>query len=113
MKCSTCLLLSMAALMPFLISALPNPNPNPRPNPSTVVVNGVCLTCPNPNGEPIYLGGQEYRSFSSPNSNGNVVISRGGDYGRGGGGGGGGTIYRRGGNTIVNGRCQHCNVDIV
>ncbi|BFF91825.1 bomanin-23 [Drosophila madeirensis] len=102
MKYLACALLSLA-LIPALISALP----------STVVVNGVCLTCPNPHGDPVYLDGQEYRSFSSPDSNGNVVISRGG--GGGGGsysGGGGGTIYRRGGNTIVNGRCQHCNVDV-
>ncbi|EDV42589.2 uncharacterized protein Dana_GF18068 [Drosophila ananassae] len=106
MQCLTCVLFSMA-LIPALISGLPNPNPNPQP--STVVVNGVCLTCPNPHGDPVYLDGQEYRSFSSPNSNGNVVISRGGGEGY---GGGRGTIYRRGGNTIVNGRCEHCNVDI-
>ncbi|KAI8046813.1 uncharacterized protein LOC128262293 [Drosophila gunungcola] len=96
MKYLTCVLLPLV-LIPALVGA----------HPSTVVVNGVCLTCPNPNGEPVYLDGQEYRSFSSPNSNGNVVISRGND----GRGGGGTTIYRRGGNTIVNGRCQHCNVD--
>ncbi|XP_022215191.2 uncharacterized protein LOC111069432 [Drosophila obscura] len=98
MKYLTCALLSLA-LIPALIGALP----------STVVVNGVCLTCPNPNGDPVYLDGQEYRSFSSPDSNGNVVISRGG------GGGnyrGRGTFYQRGGNTIVNGRCEHCNVDV-
>ncbi|XP_016941617.3 uncharacterized protein BomBc3 [Drosophila suzukii] len=99
MKYLTCVLLPLA-LIPVLIGA----------HPSTVVVNGVCLTCPNPNGEPVYLDGQEYRSFSSSKNDGNVVISRGSD-GRG-GGGGGGTIYRRGGNTIVNGRCQHCNVDL-
>ncbi|KAH8284329.1 hypothetical protein KR018_000562 [Drosophila ironensis] len=102
MKCLTCALLLL--LSAALISAHPNP---------TVVVNGVCLTCPNPYGERVYENGQEYRRFSSPNSNGNVVISRGSE---GGGGiysdGRGGTIYRRGGNTIVNGRCQHCNVDI-
>ncbi|KAH8264671.1 hypothetical protein KR038_011963 [Drosophila bunnanda] len=91
----TCVLLPLA-LIPALVGALP----------STVVVNGVCLTCPNPNGDPVYLDGQEYRSFSSPGSNGNVVISRGGD------GRGRGTIYQRGGTTIVNGRCQHCNVDL-
>ncbi|XP_017104239.2 uncharacterized protein BomBc3 [Drosophila bipectinata] len=102
MKCLTCVLLSIA-LIPVLISGLPNPNPQP----STVVVNGVCLTCPNPHGDPVYLDGQEYRSFSSPNSNGNVVISRGSGYGR-----GRGTIIQRGGNTIVNGRCEECNVDI-
>ncbi|XP_034126988.1 bomanin-23 [Drosophila guanche] len=95
MKYLACALLSLA-LIPALISAYPG----------TVVVNGVCLTCPNPHGDPVYLDGQEYRSFSSPDSNGNVVISRGA------GGGEGGTIYRRGGNTIVNGRCQHCNVDV-
>ncbi|KAH8340877.1 uncharacterized protein BomBc3 [Drosophila kikkawai] len=97
----TCVLLPLA-LIPALVGA----------HPSTVVVNGVCLTCPNPQGDPVYLDGQEYRSFSSPGSNGNVVISRGdgggGTYGR-----GRGTIYQRGGNTIVNGRCQHCNVDII
>ncbi|KAH8346449.1 hypothetical protein KR084_000725 [Drosophila pseudotakahashii] len=94
MKYLTCVLLPLL-LIPALIDA----------HPSTVVVNGRCLTCPNPNGEPVYLDGQEYRSFSSNPNDGNVVISRGG-------GGGSGTVYRRGGNTIVNGRCQHCNVDL-
>ncbi|EDW84680.1 uncharacterized protein Dwil_GK14243 [Drosophila willistoni] len=91
---ASCLMLLLAALQPALITA----------KPSTVVVNGVCLTCDNPNGESVYIDGQEYRSFSSPNSNGNVIINRPGYNG-------GGTIIRRGGNTIVNGRCQYCNVD--
>ncbi|XP_017140217.1 uncharacterized protein LOC108154457 isoform X1 [Drosophila miranda] len=94
MKYLTCALL-LLALIPALISAAPN----------TVVVNGVCLTCPNPQGDRVYLDGQEYRSFSSSsNDDGNVVITRGGR--------GGGTVYRKGGNTIVNGRCEHCNVDV-
>ncbi|XP_017058164.1 bomanin Bicipital 1 [Drosophila ficusphila] len=94
MKYLTCVVL-LLSIIPALIGA-----------PNTVVVNGVCLTCPNPNGERVILDGQEYRSFSSPGSSGNVVISRGNR-----GGEGGTTVYRRGGTTIVNGRCQHCNVD--
>ncbi|XP_064552677.1 uncharacterized protein BomBc3 [Drosophila montana] len=91
MKYLTCGLL-LLALLPSLISAYP----------STVVVNGVCLTCPNPNGESVYVDGQEYRSFN----NGNVVVSRPGyNNGR-------NTIVRRGGSTVVNGNCEICNVDI-
>lgn len=56
---------------------------------------------PNPNGESVYIDGQEYRSFS----NGNVVVSRPGyNNGR-------NTIVRRGGSTVVNGNCEICNVD--
>ncbi|EDV94413.1 bomanin Bicipital 1 [Drosophila grimshawi] len=97
MKYLTCALL-LFGLLPMLISAYP----------STVVVNGVCLTCPNPNGEPVYINGQEYRSFSGSGSgsNGNVVVTRPGyNNGR-------GTIIRRGGSTIVNGNCEICNVDV-
>jgi len=58
----------------------------------------------NPNGEAVYIDGEEYRSF--PSSNGNVIVNRPGyDNGR-------TTVYRRGGNTVVNGRCEYCNVDI-
>ncbi|KAM8706563.1 hypothetical protein ACLKA7_010775 [Drosophila subpalustris] len=94
MKCLTCALMFLVAVLPVLISAYP-----------TVVVNGVCLTCPNPNGEAVYINGEEYRSF--PSSNGNVIVNRPGynSDGR-------TTVYRRGGTTIVNGRCEVCNVDI-
>ncbi|ALC47406.1 CG5791 [Drosophila busckii] len=93
-----CFLLCVLALLPALISAAPG----------TVVVNGVCLTCANPNGDPVYINGQEYRSFNSDGNgnSGNVVVSRPGyNNGR-------STVYRRGGNTVVNGNCEICNVDV-
>lgn len=58
----------------------------------------------NPDGDRVYIGGQEYRSFSTPNSN--VIVSPPN------GNRGSSTVYHRGGNTVVNGRCEICNVDI-
>ncbi|XP_030370905.1 immune-induced peptide 23 [Scaptodrosophila lebanonensis] len=87
-----CLLLLLA--LPALIGAFP----------SNVVINGVCLTCPNPHGEPVIIDGQEYRSFKSGGSS--VILNRPGyNNGR-------GTVYSRGGNTVINGRCEICNVDV-
>ncbi|KAH8407203.1 hypothetical protein KR222_010494, partial [Zaprionus bogoriensis] len=86
-----------------LITRLDALSPLSTAHPGTVVVNGVCLTCPNPDGDPVYIDGQQYRSFSSPNSN--VIVSRPGyNNGR-------PTVIRRGGSTVVNGNCEICNVD--
>ncbi|XP_034115556.1 bomanin-836 [Drosophila albomicans] len=91
MKCLTCALLLILGLLPVLISAYPG----------VVIVNGRCLNCDKPDGEAVYVNGQEYRSFGG----GNVILDRPGYNGP-------TQVYRRGGTTIVNGNCKVCNVDV-